>query len=274
MKLSITMISFSDKVSSEKMSVKEFIELSSSYGVDAVDIVGYYWQDREREIPLVREALKKHGLEVGAYCIGNKFVLPSREEIEKQVEHVKDGIDTAVKLGTKHLRIFGGSTADAPDMDQQTRLKMAIDGIKECISYAEEKGITMVLENHGGIPAKSSEAKMIVEAVNSPNLKLLFDIGNFPWYAGEDPVKAALALYPYVAHIHVKDLVPAGGGGAKYEGCITGEGVVPVKECLKTLKEHGYDGFVTLEYEAWPRMESYQGVKKSLEYLKKVLSDI
>lgn len=270
MKLAVTMISYEDYARPGKMTVAQFIDKCSELGVDAVDIVEYFWQSKEKEVQEVPGLLKEKGLDIGAFCIGNNFIVPA-DERDKQIEYVKEGIRTAVKLGAPRLRIFGGSTNIPEGINPQDRIGIIVESIGKCIDYAKENNITFVLENHGGVPVTSCEMLEVLNAVNSPYLKVNFDIGNFLSSGGEDPLLAAEKLYPYIDHIHAKDLVKKGD---KYVSCITGEGIVPIKECLALFAEKGFDGYVSLEYEAWETCESMAGVPKSIEYLKKVLKEI
>ena len=56
---------------------------------------------------------------------------------------------------------------------------------------------------------------------------------------------------------------------------IVGEGVVPWPEILSKVKEQGYDGWLSLEYERrWHPddiPDASIGMKKSLEYLKSIM---
>ena len=270
MKLAVTMISFEDYVGSGKMSVYDFIDICKGYGVDAVDILEYFWRDKEKEIKEIPELLKNRRLDIGAFCVGNNFLV-EREERCRQVECVKAGIETAAKLGAPRLRIFGGSRSLPEGIRPEDRADIISQSISECLACAAENNITLVLENHGGFPVTSQEMLQVLKGVNSPYLKVLFDIGNFLGTGGQDPLEAAKDLFEYVDHIHVKDLIEVNNDNEKYASCITGEGIVPVKECLDFFKQKGYEGYVSLEYEAWDRCESKTGVKASIEYLKKVL---
>jgi len=265
------MMSYNDIAGAGHMSAAEFIELSARSGVDAVDILEYYWRDKSREVRSIPGLLKDNGLALGAFCIGNNFLVPE-EKRAGVIDSVKSGIDTAVMLGAQRLRIFGGSADFAREL-RDARIEIVAEGIGKCIDYAEANHITMVLENHGGAPQTSDEALDIVNRVNSPFLKLNFDMGNFIFYAEEDPIEAAKKTFPYVGFIHAKDLKRI-EGPRKYQACIVGEGIVPVRECLQFFKQNGYEGYVSLEYEAWDTAGSMQGVSPSLEYLKKVLNEI
>jgi sugar phosphate isomerase/epimerase len=82
--------------------------------------------------------------------------------------------------------------------------------------------------------------------------------GNF-LCVDEDPITAVSRVAPYAFHAHVKDFryVKEGEccgsiltrGANRIVGTVTGEGVVPVKQCLAILKRAGYDGYVSVEYE-------------------------
>jgi sugar phosphate isomerase/epimerase len=272
MKTAVTMYSFLDHIKSEKMSVSEFIAISSGYGADAVDLLEYYWQDKAKQVSEVPGLLKKYNIKIGAFCIGNNFIV-KREERQKQIDYVKEGIKTAARLGASRLRIFGGSHDIPEGIRKEDRIGIIVQGIGECIDSAEKNGVTLVMENHGGIPVTSGELLEILQAVNSPYLKVNFDIGNFIFYLDESPVKAAEVLYPYIGHVHVKDMVKTGNPEEKYRISVIGEGIVPVKECLDFLKQKGYKDYVSIEYEAWQTVDSMIGVKKSLEYLKNILAE-
>lgn len=270
MKLAVTMISFEDYAGSGKMTVYEFIDICRDYCLDAVDILEYFWGDKEKEIKEIPGLLKNRGLEIGAFCVGNNFLV-EKEERSRQVEYVKAGIETAARLRAPRLRIFGGSRSLPESIRLEDRADIIIQSIRECLQCAADNNIILVLENHGGFPVTSQEMLQVLKGVNSPYLKINFDIGNFLGTGGQDPMEAANDLFEYVDHIHVKDLVEVNGANGKYASCITGEGIVPVKECLDFFRQKGYEGYVSLEYEAWDRCESKAGVKASVEFLKKIM---
>ncbi|MGE5559314.1 MAG: sugar phosphate isomerase/epimerase family protein [Bacillota bacterium] len=273
MKLSITMISFGDYAGPGGMTAADFIKKCAGYGISAVDLLEYYWRDKASEVAAIPELLQDYGLALGAFCVGNNFFV-NAEERPKQIDYVKEGIETAVKLGAPRLRIFGGACPLPEGMGPQDRLPVIIESIGNCIEKAAENRITLVLENHGGTPVTSDELIAVIKAVNSSFLRINFDMGNFLSAGNENPLIAARKLYPYVDHLHAKDLIRVGETPPEYEACVTGEGIVPVQECLRFFKQQGYRGYVSLEYEAQAKQESYGGVDSSLAYLKKVLAEI
>ncbi len=271
MKLSITMISYEDLAKQGKMTVAEFIETCAGLGVDAVDILEYFWYDKEKEVKEIPSLLKAKGLEIGAFCVGNNFIVPKEDRV-KQIEYVKEGIRTAVKLGADKLRIFGGSRDIPEGINKDERLDIIIDCIGQIIGYTKENGVRLVIENHGGIPVTSSQMLTLLNAIDSPWLKVNFDIGNFLSAGGQDPIEAAKELYTHVDFIHAKDLIKLDNGS--FQSCITGQGIIPVKETIEFFHEKGYNGYISLEYEAWKTTESTKGVKPSIDYLKSIIKEL
>ena len=95
-------------------------------------------------------------------------------------------------------------------------------------------------------------------AVDHPNYGWLVDMGNF-LCADELPTHALPIAAPYAVHAHAKDFLikkenPGEGwfptrGGWWLRGTVAGHGVVPVRECVKMLRDAGYDGWLSLEFE-------------------------
>ena len=135
--------------------------------------------------------LKKNNLRLAAYIVGNDFA-QKEEKRREQISLVKHGIERASQLRTKIVRIFVGNTK--PDFpDYQEARDILISAFREVSSFARDKGITLALENHGKLCAKSDEILDLLGEVNSSNLKLNIDIGNF-LVVNEDPVSSIRKL--------------------------------------------------------------------------------
>ena len=271
MKTAVTMMSVNNYFKEGKIDIRGFIEFCREIKVDGVDLLEYYWKDKEVEIRNVPEWIKENGLVHSCFGIGNNFAVNTEDEMQKQVDYVKQGVETASRLGVDKVRIFGGHVDDR--MSKAEGLDKVKRGIEKCLPYAEENKIMFVLENHGDLPGLSHEVKEIIEEFNSPFLRCNLDIGNFMNKIGkkEDPVSATRNLINHVSHVHVKD--------AKYYdkprpgACIAGEGIIPVKECLQILKDHNYQGYLSLEFED-RTIDDIEGTKRSMDFIKETLASL
>lgn len=286
MKLSVTMYCFNDLARKGEIDVKGFIEYCGTLeGVEAVDLLSYYWTDEEKERPLVKKWLADNGLKIAEYAIGSNFAHKDGEELEKQIKAAKKGIEVAAELGAPCIRIFAGSNRSIDsdsdhdpswgvfgstlleDKTKEEVLDVCIDAVAKLIDYAKEKDVILAVENHGGIPETIAECERFRKKIKSPYLQFTLDLGNF-LKVGEDPVEASSILADSTAHVHLKDVkkAPEGSRHPYDGGGISGEGLVNLPGCITKLKEAGYKGYYSIEYVE--KGDPWESVRKSVEYIR------
>lgn len=281
MKIGITMYSFHRDFAAGTIDMQKFIEFAGVAGYDSCDLVAYFWKDREREMKEIPGWLKQAGVKLLTYAVGNKLLKHDKKELEAQMEIVRDGIRTAGKLGAPYVRVFGG--ADITGFTSATALDHVIDCFKSVMPLCREHNVTLGIENHGGYPGTSTEVKTVVEGVNDKHFTALFDTGNF-LAVDENPATAAQVLSGSVGLVHVKDMVrlpampevpnsykPARAPN-RVKAVGIGEGEVPIKECLQTLKKGGFDGYVTVEAE--DEGDETSSAQAALSYLRKLVAEL
>ena len=273
MKLSASAWSIEEKLFNKDMSIFDFIKLCNKNGLKYVELLDCFWNDAG-DIDQVLSLLKQLNMEVAAYSIGNDFVQESLVGRQDQIVEIKKGIDTACKLKTGLLRVFSGEPKDGISFD--TAKVWIIDGLRQAAAYAEEMGITMVLENHGLFAGKSCQVKDLINQVGSANLRANTDVGNF-MLVNENPLEAVKALKDYIGFVHFKDFKEVTQNdkgytaidGRKYQGTIFGRGEVPMEEIVNFLYKNGYDGFLSVEYEGIG--DQVSGMLESIEFTKSII---
>lgn len=271
MKLGISAWSVQTKLFGKETDLITFIDFCKENGVDAVELLDCFFADKEEYVK-VKKYLEDINMPIAAYSIGNDFV-QCEKGVRQQIEYVKEGIDTAVFFGAKNLRIFSGSEKDG--VSYETGLALIIECLKECAEYADEKGITMVLENHGLFAGKSSSIKSVIDSVNSPALRANADTGNF-FLVGENPTDAVRNLKDYISFVHFKDMARVEENehfvaldGLKYVGTVIGEGDVDLEAIVSILRDNGYEGFLSIEFEGVG--EPYAGALQSIRNTQAVM---
>ncbi|MFA5645628.1 MAG: sugar phosphate isomerase/epimerase family protein [Candidatus Ratteibacteria bacterium] len=263
MKASITIYSCSKMFANKEMTVQSFIEYAAKTGFQGVDL-GYYWKNKEEEMAQTKSWLKDYGVALSGYIVGNNFgAVVGTEKVGEELQKVKTAIDDAAQLEAKVLRIFAGGR-EGLSWDEGKDL--ICDCFSECTEYAAGKGVVLALEDHGGLAATSSQMLYYIEKIDSPFFKANVDIGNF-WNYGELPVDGVSATAPYAAMVHVKDLKQQPDGSLK--SVPVGDGDIDFSRCFRIIRDAGYDGFVSLEYEAG--VEPYEGISRSLAHIVKSL---
>lgn len=130
---------------------------------------------------------------------------------------------------------------DPPLREQLDRIIAAIPPLVEA---AAESGIVLAFENH--LDYRAKEIVEVIEAIDSPNLRFLFDTGN-PFSVCEDPWEAAETAAPYTVLVHVKDVrvlpwtpMSTGYFAAMY-ACPLGHGNVEIERIVQLLAEQAPD---------------------------------
>lgn len=275
MKLGMTMYSFNSYFRAGKIDVNKFIEFCGAQGVRAVDLLAYYWKDETTEPESAVRHLRQHGIELAAYAIGNNFVQTEDGPFREQVEYVRRGINMAARLGAKTLRVFGGH---APGVGYEEAQALAVKGLLAVVPHAEQHGVTLAVENHGGVPGTAEQVIRLLTAVASPTVRATLDLGNF-LSCGESPNEAVPRLVPYAAHVHAKDfrILPLDsqeghaveGTDYRVAACAVGRGGLDYDFLLQALHDGGYEGTVSIEAEG-PEDDA-EGARTSIAFLREKL---
>ncbi len=276
MQLCITQYCF-NKLYEQGATSDEVFAFCKELGLDYVEILDYdrFWNnDFEKEIVGIPDLLEKHGLKMAAFSTNTMFTGEDAAEREENVKMALRALDHCEELGAKMMRIFGGYAAK--DDDLVMKREWVVSSIKQFVGVAEEKGITLAIENHGGMPGTAEEVIEVIQGVGSDNLRAAIDIGNF-LIAGQDSLEGTQKLAHLCTHVHAKDFKllqdpPKEGSRAKaaLKSTVIGEGDVKVAECLKALRDAGYDGFISVEFEAFD-VDSREGIRRSVKFVENVM---
>lgn len=281
MKFSVSSYSYSQLTNSGAYTEKDLIALAKEQGFGGIEFAEIHppagTDKKEYALELAAEA-KTQGMEIPAYCIGADLLNGGEAEIER----LRGEAEIAAALGARVMRHDASGGYRREDRGQRgflNALPVIAAGYRAVTEYAETRGVRTCIENHGFFCQDSARVEAIVNTVAHPNFGALVDIGNF-MCADEDPAVAVGNMAPYAFHVHCKDFhvkdgnafVPPQGffrtrGGNFLRGAIIGHGAVPVLRCLRLLKESGYDGWYTVEFEGME--DAKTGVACGLAALKK-----
>lgn len=231
-KIGCAAYSYREYLQDGRMKYEDFIEEAHRIGLDGVELTLYWLPSKDASYfrKLKRLALF-HGLPISCAGISTNFCNPDAAERRKTIEAVKEGLAIAHELGSPCLRVFGGYVPKGYTLDEAT--KWTIEALKSCVDYAQDSGVVIALENHGGITAKAENVIRIVEDVGSPWLRVNLDLGNYRESAYEEIAKTIR----YAVHIHAKVSIASQGVEVNYQ---------KIKSILESAN---YNGFLSIEYE-------------------------
>jgi sugar phosphate isomerase/epimerase len=238
MKIGCCAYSYRKYLTSGQMSLEEFVDIASDLGIEGVELTSYYFPSTDAAY---LHSLKRHcmlrGVSVSGAAVGSKLTLASDEERAAEVRTVKEWLGHARELGAPELRVFAGITPEG-HTDEEA-FGWAVAALKECVPVAEEAGVVMALENHGGITTTSAQVIALIEAVDSPWLQVNLDTGNYGLDPDVDPYEGMrrVAALSVTAHHKVSMRTPDGSKR------------VDVTQVVSTLRAADYRGFLNIEFE-------------------------
>jgi len=160
---------------------------------------------------------------------------------EEAIVQMRETLDFVADIGAKVAVIMAGRRHPLIPAPLEDTWKNAREAILRCLDMADRRGVVFGLEITPSLFMNTSEdiVKM-VEEINSPSLKVVYDVAN--GLMSEDPAEGLKKVAPYLVHVHLSDSDPNRWGHWP-----VGEGSVDFGASAKALSEIGYEGVSILE---------------------------
>jgi len=267
MKVGLSTYSLNNAREAGEMSVLDIVQWVADNGGEHIEIATYGLPLID-DLPLA-DAFKAKaaslGIELSNYCTEADLIQETEEAFEAEIARIKRHIDFVHDMGIRKMRCDVTSFELSPVHTSfayfDANLPRIVQGCQTLADYAANYGITLCVENHGYCIQASDRVQRVLSAVNRANFKTVLDVGNF-LCVDEDPLNGVRNNLPYAAAVHFKDFYyrPAyrhSGGegwfdtsnGNRLRGAIVGDGDLPIREIVRLIKQSGYDGHLTIEFE-------------------------
>jgi sugar phosphate isomerase/epimerase len=253
-----------------------YIECGLIDGVSWIHGLGYQPHVALYEDPLLlRRTMKSFGVEFSQ--VDAAFPLSGEDGPLRGVPYVMKAIAWAAQISCPCVDTTDGLHRPEGMSDQES-LALMKRSYRQIMQVAEAHEITVNVEPHGYFTTNPDAMAEMLAFVDSPLLRMNMDTGN-TFIAGRDPVAFLRRFITKVSHIHVKDVseslartVRGGQTGIAVSHCSLGAGVNAgnIRECLTLLRDHGYQGVLSIECEG----QSGPMLEKSLAWLRQTLSDL
>lgn len=219
--------------------IADRIRKAAAFGLTGVEF--HLWRDKP--IEAIAAALSETGVTLTSFCVDPRRSIVNDAELDEFLNAVKDSIDVAKKLQCRQLIIASGFMLDG--VSYEDHFNLALRALKPAANMAAAAGITLLLEplndrvDHPGMYLCSVDVGLkLVESVNSPGLKLIYDAYH-SIAMGDDIETILVGRMKHVAHIQIADMP---GRGAPSTGSVNWAKVI------NAIQKEGYDSWIGLEY--------------------------
>ena len=223
------------------MPMETLIDACARMGMPAMEGVDrkFYPEIRKRGMQIA--IVGSHGFKTGPF---------TRENHAECVAKLKDAIDVAAQFKSPNVITFTGMRQAGITDEQGSR--NCVDCWKQVIGHAEQQGVNLCLEHlntrddthpmkgHPGYFGDDVDHCVeMVKAVDSPNMKLLFDVYHVQLMNG-DVIRRIRQYHDLIGHYHT--------AGAPGRGELDATQEINYPAVMRAILATGYTGFVAQEF--------------------------
>ena len=262
-RISLAQWSLHRNILSKKIDHLDLYDIAKNkFGISAVEYVNVFFFDKAKNKNYLNE-MKTRADDLGVRSLlimcddegdlGN----PDPIKRDKAIENHYKWVDAAKFLGCHSIRVNARSDGS---FDEQ--IKLSVDGIRRLTEFAEDSGINIIIENHGGLSSNGKWLAKVIREVDHPMCGALPDFGNFriegdTWY---DRYKGVDELMPYAKAVSAKS------NNFNEKG---DETQTDYYKMIKIVLDSGYDGYIGIEYEG-NELEEMGGILATKKLLERV----
>ena len=193
----------------------------------------------------------------GEGALGDASLAKRNQAVENHFKWV----EAAKTLGCHSIRVNAASGGSYED-----QVHRAADGLRALTEFAAPHDINVIVENHGGLSSNGEWLASVIKKVDHKRCGTLPDFGNFNLGDGKqyDRYKGVTELMPFAKAVSAKshDFNEAGD-----------EIHTDYRKMMKIVLDHGYHGYVGIEYEGGKIGEA-EGILATRKLLEKVRAEM
>lgn len=234
----------------------QFIESRSVDNINLTDV-------SDEQFEVIWDKLAAGNVKINCFgsAIANWSKDPrSEEDFQSSMASLQRAMPRMQRLGTRYLRGMSFKIVKDVEPDSPEIEKLVFEKVRALVQVCEDAGVLYLHENcmnYGGL--SHEHTLRLLDAVNSPNLRLVFDTGNpvgadrrigKPPYAKQSSWEFYSNVREFIEYVHIKDckfIAETGDLFPELEYTFPDEGDGDVRRIVKDLLQTGYDGGFSIE---------------------------
>ena len=242
----------------------KYVEPMVHTGRELLSEAGYFHSFSMEEDPLeMKEILERNGVKASGLSSHCPLMRP-----EISVPYLTRAIRFAAAVGAPVVNTDEGIRPSW--MSDEQCFEVMRYTLTMALRTAERYGIYIGIEPHQSISCKTEGLLRIATLVDSPMLRVNYDLGN-AYLGGENPYEGLKATLHLLVHVHAKDIElkkseeERGKVTGTPVGCACGDGVIDWEKVVGILAGGGFSGVLSAE------CGSPEQAARSLSHLQSVI---
>jgi sugar phosphate isomerase/epimerase len=270
------------------MKLSEWIDMAGKLDIDGLEwYAGFLEMADQSKWAHFRKQVEDLGKVIPMMCCSPDFTHPDKAFRDKEISRQKNWIDMTYSLGGSFCRVLSGQRR--PELSINEGVRLAAECIEHCLPYAQDRNITLIIENHykddfweyPEFAQKMDVFCQLVDRIHHPNFGVNYDPSN-TYLAGEDPLDLLRRVADRVVTMHasdryllsgtIEDLRREEGGALGYAKRLShgeiGKGLNNYDAIFTELKNAGFNGWISIE----DGVEGMDQLERSVAFLRKKIN--
>lgn len=271
------------------ISVSEWIHMAAKLDIDGLEwYAGFLEMADEKNWTRFRREVEEHGKSIPMMCCSPDFTHPDEAFRAGEIAKQKRWIDMTYALGGSYCRVLSGQRR--PELSIEQGVELAAQCIEACLPYAQDKSITLIIENHykddfweyPEFAQKMDVFCKLVDRIHHPAFGVNYDPSN-TYLAGEDPLDLLKRVSQRVVTMHasdrylkegtIEDLHKEEGGALGYAKRLShgeiGKGLNDYDAIFTELKRVNFNGWISIE----DGVDGMDQLERSVQFLRKKMGE-
>jgi sugar phosphate isomerase/epimerase len=222
------------------------LEFAAKNKFDSFDPTGYFFPGYPKApADSYVDNLKKHAADLGVALSGtgvrNNFTTADKEVRAAGVNHIKEWVEVAARLGVPVIRVFADTQMKAQTWQTVSNgasraavLDWIASALRECAEHGKKFRVKIGVQNHGDFLQTAAQHLELVKVVGSEWCGPIVDTG---YFKTPDPYVDIAMVAPHAVNWQVKQSV------------FGEDSEVPTDmlRLLKIVRKSGYKGYLPIE---------------------------
>ncbi len=227
----------------------ERLAIASRLGYRAIE----FWDWRDKDVPAVADSAARHGLTVAAMSGNRRHGLIDPDARAGLIEEMEQVFAAATHLSCRHIMMLSdvlggdGSAVRTQPRPAEEKIDTMAENLRMLAGHPGAANVTLLLEplntaldHRGCFLNHSAPGVEIVRRVDSPRVKLLYDIYHMSMM-NEDVLTEIDRNLDWIGYFHVADLP------GRHQ---PGTGKIDYQAVNALLRRAQYEGFIGMEFSA------------------------
>ena len=252
------------RAESNPLKVTDFPRFAKeNFGIEAVELNSPFFESREPAyLKQLVGAAEQAGVKLLNIAVDEQGDLSSEDPAKRELGLRSYGqwIPVAAAIGCTAIRANSGGREV---VDREQAIANCIESFRRLADEGRRNGVTVLMENHGGISADADTIVRIMEALRQTHsgdeVGTLPDFGNWPDTADRYGSIEKIMPYAHAVHAKVND-IDENLNHPRFDHA----------RCIAIAKAARYDGYLGIEYEG-KTCDQVEGVKRGAALLRKLI---